>query len=165
MVSNLTYDKRFDFVFQHVFGKTLICRSMEVAAQFSRTQNLDCVTLEGNRLFFHLLQCGENQTVANGIFLYGIIVDIMILSFQISYKTGMPTLNYTAKLLFLSWFQTSLLFTALSLRHLSITCCFRVTALGGHTTLVLTPSGIAPKLNRSQVSVICRCGQSGEDTN
>ncbi len=47
MVSNLTYDKRFDFVFQHVFGKTLICRSMEVAAQFSRTQNLDCVTLEG----------------------------------------------------------------------------------------------------------------------
>ncbi|XP_072027015.1 structural maintenance of chromosomes protein 3-like isoform X1 [Amphiura filiformis] len=50
MVSNLTFDKRFDFVFEHVFGKTLICRSMEVAAQFSRTQNLDCVTLEGDQV-------------------------------------------------------------------------------------------------------------------
>ncbi|PIK61922.1 putative structural maintenance of chromosomes protein 3 isoform X3 [Apostichopus japonicus] len=50
MVSNLQYEKKFDKVFKHVFGKTLICRSIEVATQFSRTQDLDCVTLEGDQV-------------------------------------------------------------------------------------------------------------------
>ena len=67
MVSNLTFDNRFKFVFEHVFGKTLICRSMEIASQFSRTQNLDCVTLEGRsslESFLSLsLVCEINVTV------------------------------------------------------------------------------------------------------
>ncbi|XP_071947976.1 structural maintenance of chromosomes protein 3-like [Antedon mediterranea] len=50
MVSNLTYEARFDVVYQHVFGKTLICRNIDVATQFSRTHSLDCVTLEGDQV-------------------------------------------------------------------------------------------------------------------
>ena len=47
MISKLTYSDRFDKAIKHVFGKTLICRSMEVATQIARTQNLDCITLDG----------------------------------------------------------------------------------------------------------------------
>ena len=57
----------------------------------------------------------------------------------------------------LCWFQTSLL-----LCSVIITCCFRVVALGGNAALALSPSGIAPKLNRIQLSAICRGGQSGK---
>ena len=42
-----------------------------------------------------------------------------------------------------------------------IACCFRVTALSGHAALALSPSSIAPELIRIQLSVVCRCGQSG----
>ena len=48
--------------------------------------------------------------------------------------------------------------------HRLITICrFRVAPLSGHAALAFSPRSIAPKLNRSQLSVICRCGQSGED--
>lgn len=47
MIRHLKYGEKFDTVMKHVFGKTLICRSMEVATQFARTQNLDCITLGG----------------------------------------------------------------------------------------------------------------------
>ncbi|XP_077861415.1 structural maintenance of chromosomes protein 3 [Saccoglossus kowalevskii] len=50
MISKLEYEKKFDMPFKHVFGKTMICRNMEVATQFARTQNLDCVTLEGDQV-------------------------------------------------------------------------------------------------------------------
>ncbi|XP_013420555.1 structural maintenance of chromosomes protein 3 [Lingula anatina] len=50
MISKLNYDPRFDCAMKHVFGKTLICRSMEVATQIARTQNLDCITLEGDQV-------------------------------------------------------------------------------------------------------------------
>ena len=43
-----------------------------------------------------------------------------------------------------------------------ITCCFRVAALSSHAALALSPSGIAPEVNRIQLSAICRCGQSGK---
>ncbi len=36
--------------FQQIFGKTLICRDLETAANFARTHNLDCVTLEGDQV-------------------------------------------------------------------------------------------------------------------
>ena len=42
-----------------------------------------------------------------------------------------------------------------------IACCFRVTALSSHAALALSQSGIAPELNRIQLSAVCRCGQSG----
>jgi len=47
MINKLTYEPRFDRAMKHVFSKTLICRSMEVATQIARTQNLDCITLDG----------------------------------------------------------------------------------------------------------------------
>ena len=47
MISKLTFDDKFAVVMRHVFGKTLICRSMEVATTIARTQNLDCITLDG----------------------------------------------------------------------------------------------------------------------
>lgn len=33
-----------------VFGRTLLCRSLDVAASFARTQNLDCVTEQGDKI-------------------------------------------------------------------------------------------------------------------
>lgn len=47
MIKKLQFDRMFDPAMKHVFGKTLIARNMEVATQFARTQNLDCITLEG----------------------------------------------------------------------------------------------------------------------
>ena len=62
----------------------------------------------------------------------------------------------------LCWFQTSLPLAALLLRRVIIACCFRVAALSGNAALALSPSGIAPELNRIQLSAICRGGQSGK---
>ena len=62
----------------------------------------------------------------------------------------------------LCWFQTSLPLAALPLRRMIIACCFRVAALSGNAALALSPSGIAPELNRIQLSAICRGGQSGK---
>ena len=50
----------------------------------------------------------------------------------------------------------------LPLCRVMIACCFRVAALSGNAALTLSPSGIAPELNRVQPSAICRCGQSGK---
>lgn len=50
MISKLRYDEKFSPALKHVFSKTLICRSMEVATQIARTQNLDCITLDGKSL-------------------------------------------------------------------------------------------------------------------
>ena len=51
---------------------------------------------------------------------------------------------------------------ALPLCRVIIACCFRVAALSGNAALALSPSGIAPELNRIQLSAICRGGQSGK---
>lgn len=50
MIEKLTYEPKYDRAMKHVFGKTLICRSMEVATQIARTQNLDCITLDGDQV-------------------------------------------------------------------------------------------------------------------
>ena len=49
MIHKLNFEHKFDRAIKHVFSKTLICRSMEVATQIARTQNLDCITLDGKR--------------------------------------------------------------------------------------------------------------------
>ena len=63
----------------------------------------------------------------------------------------------------LSWFQTSQPVTALLLHCLISACHFKVAALSSHAALAFSPGGIALKLNRSQLSAICCCKQSGED--
>lgn len=50
MISKLTFSDDFGRAIKHVFGKTLICRNMEVATQIARTQNLDCITLDGDQV-------------------------------------------------------------------------------------------------------------------
>ena len=82
------------------------------------------------------------------------------MSFCYYYKEHTFSFNLIPK--GLSWFQTSLTLTALQLRCMIISCHFRVAALSGHTALPFSPSSIALKMNRSQLSAICRCGQSGE---
>ena len=62
----------------------------------------------------------------------------------------------------LCWFQTNLPLAALPLCRVIIACRFRVAALSSNATLALSPSGIAPDLNRIQLSAICRGGQSGK---
>lgn len=49
MISKLRYNPNFDKAFKHVFGKTLICRSMEVSTQLARAFTMDCITLEGKQ--------------------------------------------------------------------------------------------------------------------
>lgn len=54
MISKLRYSSTFDKAFKHVFGKTLICRSMEVSTQLARAFTMDCITLEGQHLSLFL---------------------------------------------------------------------------------------------------------------
>ena len=63
----------------------------------------------------------------------------------------------------LSWLQTSLPLAALPFHCLITACRFRVVALSGHAALAFSPRGFALKLNRSRLSAIYRCGQSGEN--
>merc|ERR1719460_3175611 len=35
---------------RYIFGRTLICRNLEVATQLARTTGLDCVTLDGDQV-------------------------------------------------------------------------------------------------------------------
>ena len=62
----------------------------------------------------------------------------------------------------LCWFQTNLPLAALPLCRVIIACCFRVAALSGNAALAFHRAAIAPKLNRIQLSAICRGGQSGK---
>ncbi|XP_042912934.1 structural maintenance of chromosomes protein 3 [Parasteatoda tepidariorum] len=50
MISKLTYEPKHERAMKYIFGKTLICRSLEVATQMARTSNLDCITLEGDQV-------------------------------------------------------------------------------------------------------------------
>ncbi|KAH9406289.1 Structural maintenance of chromosomes protein 3 [Tyrophagus putrescentiae] len=50
MISRLTFDKKHDTVMKFIFGKTLICRSLEVATSLARTSHLDCITLDGDQV-------------------------------------------------------------------------------------------------------------------
>jgi len=50
MISKLRFNDMYGPALKHVFSKTLICRSMEVATQIARTQNLDCITLDGDQV-------------------------------------------------------------------------------------------------------------------
>ena len=53
MISKLRYSVSYDKAFKHVFGKTLICRSMEVSTQLARAFTMDCITLEGTHTHTH----------------------------------------------------------------------------------------------------------------
>ena len=48
MVSKLEYNQIFKAAMETTFGKTLICRSLEVASQYARNEHMDCITLDGS---------------------------------------------------------------------------------------------------------------------
>merc|ERR1719150_2884482 len=50
MVSKLEYEEKYDTALRYIFGRTLICRNLEVATQLARTTGLDCVTLDGDQV-------------------------------------------------------------------------------------------------------------------
>ena len=58
MIQKLSFEDRFGKSMKHVFGKTLICRSMEVGTQMARSENLDCITLDG--------RCRSRASVCRG---------------------------------------------------------------------------------------------------
>ena len=49
LVTKLKYDKRFDKAYQQVFGKTVVCPNLQVAAQYARSHGLSAITPEGDR--------------------------------------------------------------------------------------------------------------------
>nr|CAB3266386.1 structural maintenance of chromosomes protein 3-like [Phallusia mammillata] len=50
MISKMQYTENYEVAMRYVFGKTLICRSMEVSTQLARAHQLDCITLEGDQV-------------------------------------------------------------------------------------------------------------------
>lgn len=50
MISKVKYDKKVEVVMKFIFGKTLICRSLEVATSLAKGKNLDCITLDGDQV-------------------------------------------------------------------------------------------------------------------
>lgn len=47
MIQKLRFEPKFAKAIKHVFGKTLVCRNMDVATQLAKAIGLDCITLEG----------------------------------------------------------------------------------------------------------------------
>lgn len=52
MIRELKFDPKFRQAMLTVFGKTLMCRDIDVASQYSKSANLDCVTMEGRKMCF-----------------------------------------------------------------------------------------------------------------
>uniref|UniRef100_A0A6G1S406 Structural maintenance of chromosomes protein n=1 Tax=Aceria tosichella TaxID=561515 RepID=A0A6G1S406_9ACAR len=50
MISKVRYEKKVEVVMKFIFGKTLICRSLEVATSIAKGKNLDCITLGGDQV-------------------------------------------------------------------------------------------------------------------
>ncbi|KAG8273131.1 Structural maintenance of chromosomes protein 3 [Homalodisca vitripennis] len=50
MVSKLSYEPMFDKAMRYIFGKTLICRNLEIATDMSKEYGLDCITIDGDQV-------------------------------------------------------------------------------------------------------------------
>ena len=49
MIKKLEFDRRYHRAFEHVFGKTIICQTLEVAGAYTRSHNLNTITLDGDK--------------------------------------------------------------------------------------------------------------------
>lgn len=49
LISKLQYDKTFEKAMQQVFGKTVVCPNLQVAAQYARSHSVSAITPEGDR--------------------------------------------------------------------------------------------------------------------
>lgn len=50
MINRLQYEPKIEITMKFIFGKVLICRSLEVATQLARGTSLDCITLDGDQV-------------------------------------------------------------------------------------------------------------------
>jgi structural maintenance of chromosome 3 (chondroitin sulfate proteoglycan 6) len=50
LIEFLQYEPRFKAAVQQVFGRVLLCRSIEVASKFAKSHGFTCVTLEGDKV-------------------------------------------------------------------------------------------------------------------
>ena len=50
MIKQLTFDSKFTKAFESIFGKALVCRSMDVATRMGERRQFHCVTLEGEQV-------------------------------------------------------------------------------------------------------------------
>ncbi|XP_065216528.1 structural maintenance of chromosomes protein 3 [Planococcus citri] len=50
MVNRLEYDTKLDKAMRYIFGRTLICRNLEIATNISKQYNLDCITIDGDQV-------------------------------------------------------------------------------------------------------------------
>ncbi|KAG0223701.1 Structural maintenance of chromosomes protein 3 [Actinomortierella wolfii] len=48
LIKKLKYDPKYSKAFEQVFGKALVCRTLEIAATYSRNFNLNGITLDGD---------------------------------------------------------------------------------------------------------------------
>ncbi|KAL5094388.1 hypothetical protein Trisim1_006977 [Trichoderma cf. simile WF8] len=48
LLSKINYDEQFEKAFQQVFGKTVVCPNLAVAAQYARSHGVDGITAEGD---------------------------------------------------------------------------------------------------------------------
>ena len=48
IMSKITYDKKFEKAFSQVFGKTIVCPSLTICAQYARSHNCNAITPEGD---------------------------------------------------------------------------------------------------------------------
>lgn len=49
LLTKVIYDARYEKAFQQVFGKTIVCPNLQVAAQYARTHAVGAITPEGDR--------------------------------------------------------------------------------------------------------------------
>ncbi|XP_021715613.1 structural maintenance of chromosomes protein 3-like [Chenopodium quinoa] len=50
LVKKLKFQDNYSKAFSQVFGRTVVCRNLDVAARVARTDGLDCITLEGDQV-------------------------------------------------------------------------------------------------------------------
>jgi structural maintenance of chromosome 3 (chondroitin sulfate proteoglycan 6) len=50
LLKRLKYDPKFEPAFRQVFGKTLVCRNLDIATRAARESDLNCVTMEGDQV-------------------------------------------------------------------------------------------------------------------
>lgn len=48
LISKITYNHKYEKAFQQVFGKTVVCPNLAVAAQYARSHGVDGITVEGD---------------------------------------------------------------------------------------------------------------------
>ena len=48
IMSKITYDRKFEKAFSQVFGKTIVCPSLTICAQYARSHNCNAITPEGD---------------------------------------------------------------------------------------------------------------------